>query len=61
VHDESLEQIVFDVVIGVADDEDEGGSEIWLSVVVAAASAIAISVPGARVLRGRGSGRRSPR
>jgi hypothetical protein len=33
---------VFDVAIGVADGEDEGGSESWLSVVVAAASAIAI-------------------
>jgi hypothetical protein len=50
VHDELVEQIVFDVVIGVADGEDEGGSESWLSVVVVdAASAIAIRGAGSAI------------
>jgi hypothetical protein len=44
VHDKLVEQIVFDVVIRVADGEDEGGSESWLSVVVAAAAASAIAI-----------------
>jgi hypothetical protein len=46
-HDELVELIVFDVVIGVADEEDEGGSESWLSVVVVAATALVIAIRGA--------------
>jgi hypothetical protein len=41
-----VEQIVFDVIIGVADGEDEGGSESWFSVIVVA-GAYAIAIRGA--------------
>jgi hypothetical protein len=42
-----VEQIVSDVVIAVAESEDEGGSESWLSAVVAVAAASAIAIRGA--------------
>jgi hypothetical protein len=47
VHGELVELIVFDVVIGVADGEDEGGSESWFSVVIITAAASEISIRGA--------------
>jgi hypothetical protein len=40
-HETLVELIVFPVIIGVADGEDEGGSETRLSVVAVAASVIA--------------------
>jgi hypothetical protein len=47
VHGELVELIVFDVVIGVADGEDEDGSASWFSVVIITAAASEISIRGA--------------